>query len=66
MRDIEKALQSKVRTNPATILSPEYHDFLDIFLQAQADKLPPYRDCDYKIELLPGEVPPYKPLYNIS
>ena len=66
MRDIEKALQPKTRTDPAAALPPEYHDYLDVFSQAEADKLPPHRDADHKIDLEPGKVPPYGPLYGMS
>ena len=66
MRDIEKALEPKTRTNPATVLLTEYHDYLDVFSQTEIDKLPPYRDADYKIELEPEKMPPYGPLYSIS
>ena len=31
MRDVEKVLQPKKRTDPATVLFLEYHDYLDIF-----------------------------------
>ena len=66
MRDIKKVLEPKTRTDPATVLLTEYYDYLDIFSQAEIDKLPPYRDADYKIELEPGKVPPYGSLYFIS
>ena len=66
MRDVEKALEPKTRTDPATVLPPEYHDFLDVFSQTQADKLPPHRKADHKIELMPGKEPPYGPLYSMS
>lgn len=66
MRDVEKALQPKTRTDPATVLHPEYHDFLDVFSQTEADKLPPHRDADHRIELGPGKVPPYGPFDSMS
>jgi hypothetical protein len=43
-----------------------YYEFLLVFDQQEADKLPPYKECDHKIELLPGKLPPAGPLYNIS
>lgn len=58
MRDVEKALQPKVRTDPATVLPPEYHDYLDMFSQTETDKLPPHRDADHKIELEPNNCRP--------
>ena len=66
MRDIEKALEPKTWTDPVTILPTEYYDYLDVFSQIKVDKLSPYRDADYKIELEPGKVPPYGSLYFIS
>ena len=66
MRDIEKALAPKTYTNPATILPLEYYDYLSVFSQNEADKLPSYRPCDHKIELQPGKEPSYGPLYNMS
>ena len=66
MRDIEKALAPKTRTDPATILPLEYHDYLSVFSQSEADKLPSHRPCDHKIELQPGKEPSYGPLYNMS
>jgi hypothetical protein len=32
-------------------LPSKYEDYLDVFDRAQADKLPPHRSCDHKIEL---------------
>ena len=37
VRDIEKALMPKKRIDPATVVPPEYHDLLDIFLRQAAD-----------------------------
>ena len=66
MRDIEKALAPKVRTDPAIVLPPEYHEFLSVFSQNEADKLPPHRPSDHRIELQPGKEPGYSPFYNMS
>ena len=48
MHDVEKALQPKTRTDPATMLAPEYHDYL-VFSQTEADKFPPHRDADHNV-----------------
>ena len=40
-------------------LPPEYHEFIEVFLPKEAEKLPPHRPFDHKIELKPGEEPPY-------
>jgi hypothetical protein len=42
-----------------------YHEFLLVFDQQKADKLPSYREYDHKIELLLGKLLPAGPLYNI-
>ena len=39
--------------------------FLPLFDQKEANKLPPHRECDHKIELQTGKVAP-GPLYNMS
>ena len=39
-------------------LPPEYQDFRDVFNRTQADKLPPHRSYDYKIELTSDTRPP--------
>ena len=66
MRDIEKALAPKKYIDPATVLPPEYHDFLDVFSQEAADTLPPHRACDHKIQFMKGKEPGYSPLYGMS
>jgi hypothetical protein len=39
---------------------------LPLFDQKEANKLPPHRECDHKIELQPSKVAPSGPLYNMS
>ena len=48
------------------MLPKEYYNFLDVFSKAEANKLPPYREIDYKIELEPGKAPLFSPLYGMS
>ena len=44
-----------------------YYDFLDIFGEIKANTLPPYRPyVDHAINLVPGQIPPFNPLYSIS
>ena len=38
-------------------LPPEYLKFSDIFNRSKADKLPPYRPYNYKIELTDSSIP---------
>ncbi|KAI0991009.1 hypothetical protein K3495_g17178, partial [Podosphaera aphanis] len=66
LEDIQIALQTKDRPDPSMKLPLHYHQHLPIFDHKNADKLPPHRDCDHKIELKPGTTPPYGPLYNMS
>ncbi len=44
----------------------EYHDFADVFSKAKANKLPPHRPYDLKIELEGGATPPHGPIYSLS
>ena len=66
MRDIEKALEEKERLDPATLLPEDYHDFLDVFLRAESDKLTPHRLYNYNILLKPGIEPPAEALQKYS
>ncbi|KID93943.1 retrotransposon nucleocapsid protein, partial [Metarhizium majus ARSEF 297] len=66
LEDIHKALEPKALTDPATIVPKHYHEYLKVFDQAEADKLPPHRDCDHEIKLQPGTTPPHGPLYGMS
>lgn len=66
MADIEKALAPKTKIEPKEKLPPEYHEFLDVFSQTEADKLPPHRAYDHKIRLKEGTEPPFGPLYDMS
>ena len=47
-------------------LPNEIQDFSDVFDPKEADKLPPHRPYDHKIELLPGKTPPFGPVYPMS
>uniref|UniRef100_A0A3P8NIY2 Gypsy retrotransposon integrase-like protein 1 n=2 Tax=Astatotilapia calliptera TaxID=8154 RepID=A0A3P8NIY2_ASTCA len=44
----------------------EYHDFKEIFSKSRAQALPPHRQYDCAIDLLPGAPLPSSRLYNIS
>jgi hypothetical protein len=65
IKDIRKALVPKVYIDPKTKIPEHMHDLLPAWDAREADKLPPYRICDHKIELLPGKLLPARPLYNI-
>ncbi|KAI0992479.1 hypothetical protein K3495_g15706, partial [Podosphaera aphanis] len=72
MKDINKALEGKKRSDPAFKLPSHYHEFLDVFDYKKADSLPPLRGegIDHKIETeaTNGEDPkiPWGPLYSMS
>jgi len=66
MRDIDKALKITPSVDPATLLPPEYHDFLDVFSRELTDTLPERRPYDHKIQLQKGKTPTFGPLYDMS
>lgn len=47
-------------------LPEEYHDYLDVFDRGAANKLPPNRSSDHKIELIGDAVPPQSRAYKMS
>ena len=47
-------------------LPSEYHEFLDVFDRSKADRLPPHRPCDHKIELTGDSIPPQSRAYRMS
>ena len=66
MADIEKALAPRKHTDPATKVLVEYHKYLDVFSQEEANKLPERRLYDYKIIIEEGKDPGFRPLYGMS
>ena len=67
LRDIEQALKLKKHVDPATVLPPQYHKFLDIFSKDDADKLPSLCSrVDHEIKMEPGTQAPSGPLYSMS
>ena len=47
-------------------LPVEYHEFLDVFDRSKANKLPPHRSYDHKIELNGDATPPQSRAYRMS
>lgn len=47
-------------------IPPEYHDFMELFSKTKAAGLPPHRDYDCTINLLPGTSPPRGRIYPLS
>ena len=72
LKDIEKALAVKKRTDPRVKLPGHYHEHLPLFDMKIADQLPPHRPgIDHKIEFEKDEnghekTAPWGPLYNMS
>ena len=66
MKDIEKVLNLKESTDPATVLSKEYHEFLDVFSRQLADTLPSHQSHDHHIHLGPESQLIFEPLYDMS
>ena len=66
LEDVEIAMRQKLYTDPATKLPKHLHEYLHVFDAQEAEKLPPHRHCDHKIEVKPGTTPPSGPLYNMS
>jgi len=71
LKDTEKALKTKIYSDPKTKPSAQYHEFLDIFDRREADRLPPLRGphVDHRIELIERDEKGNKvepPLYNMS
>ena len=69
VEDALKRKTSKPKETPDSLrkmVPSDYHDFLDLFAEAGANKLPPHRYVDHGIELEPGKKPPFGPLYNMS
>ena len=56
--DMDKFL-NKTYTDPKTKLPKQYHEYLDVFSRASADKLPKHRPQDHEINLQPGTQPPH-------
>ena len=67
IEDIDQMLRTQESTeNPLNSLPPEFQEFADVFSPKEADKLLPHRPHDHDIKLLPGENPPFGPLYPMS
>jgi len=65
MANIKKALALKKYTNPATKVLVEYYNYLDVFLQKEANKLLEYHLHNYKIIVKEGKYFGFRPLYRI-
>ena len=66
LKDVKKAFQPKHRTDPAIKLPQEFHEFLVLFSEKKANKLPPHRPYDHKINFIKKKQPGYGLLYSMS
>ena len=48
-----------METEIRKLVPDKYYYLIEAFLLAEADKLPPYRQYDYKIEMIPGAPIPF-------
>ncbi|KAG5725136.1 hypothetical protein E4T56_gene10241 [Termitomyces sp. T112] len=48
------------------VVSPEYHEFADVFSEGSAKELPPHRSYDHKIDLEEDTSPLFSKIYNMS
>ena len=44
----------------------KFHKYLHLFYEEKAATLPPHRQSDCAIDLMPGKMPPYRPMYRLS
>jgi len=67
---VEQTHNSKKKKTEQEILdevvSPEYHDFANIFSEGEAKTLPPHQPYNHKIDLEEGMEPPFGKIYNMS
>ena len=66
MKNIEKALESKLYTDSWLFVSEEYYDLINVFERQNTDKLFSYqKEYDIKIELKSEKILNFSLLYNI-
>uniref|UniRef100_A0A8C5MLK4 Gypsy retrotransposon integrase-like protein 1 n=1 Tax=Leptobrachium leishanense TaxID=445787 RepID=A0A8C5MLK4_9ANUR len=53
-------------TYPSSTLPPKYSEFQDVFEKKGVDTLPPHREYDCPIDLLPGAPIPHGRIFNLS
>jgi hypothetical protein len=65
--ELEQYRKSK-DVDPATIVPPEFHNWLHVFSRKEADKLPPHRPTDHAIEIQEEQLDklPRGQLYGMS
>jgi hypothetical protein len=64
---INKILEEEKEIAQITKIVPaEYHKFLPLFSEAEANKLPPHCPYDHRIPLKEGFTPLFRPIYSLS
>jgi hypothetical protein len=58
--------KGKDETKITDIVPPEYHKFLPLFSEFEANKLPLYCPYNHCIPLKQGFTPPFGPIYSLS
>ena len=48
------------------VIPQDYWQYAKAFTERQSAQLPPHRSYDHKIDLLPGQQPPWGPIYALS
>jgi len=66
MRNIDKALKITSFVDSVTLLSLEYHDFLDVFSRELTNTLSERRFYDHKIQLQKSKTSIFESLYDMS
>jgi hypothetical protein len=69
MKDLNiqlKKQESKEIIDLKSVISAEYHDFLNVFSKEKADVLSSHRKHDHRIELKEEKIHEYASLYNMS
>jgi hypothetical protein len=67
--DINKAIEAMdLKERPLEVIIPkQYHEFLRLFNNVLADRLPPHRPgIEYEVRLQDGETPTWGPLNSMS
>ena len=67
IRDLEFQAEKKARPeiNPKTVVSKEYHSFLDVLLKKNSDTLPSHQKYDHKFILKEEQKHGYALLYKM-
>ena len=65
IKNIKKTLRVKECVNSLSLLSREYHEFVDVFSRRDSDILLSYRPYDYRVLVKENTKLPFSYLYSI-